>query len=125
MKKILLVEGNEMNSDMLSRRLIRKGFDVVLAKNGAQAVEMAFSEYPQLILMDLNLPDINGWEATRQIREREIERHIPIIAVTAHAMSFDYEKAIAAGFDHYELKPIQLTTLLKKMHILLERVDDN
>jgi CheY-like chemotaxis protein len=125
MKKILLVENNEMNSDMLSRRLIRKGFDVVLAKNGTQAVEMAFSESPQLILMDLNLPDIDGWEATRQIREREIDRHIPIIAVTAHVMSLDYKKAIAAGCDQYELIPIQLTTLLEKMHILLERADDN
>jgi CheY-like chemotaxis protein len=125
MKKILLVEDNEMNSDMLSRRLIRKGFEVVIAQNGTQAVEMAFSESPQLILMDLNLPDIDGWEATRQIREREIERRVPIIAVTAHATSLDYKKAIDAGCDQYELKPIQLTTLLEKMHILLERIDDN
>jgi CheY-like chemotaxis protein len=125
MKKILLVEDNEMNSDMLSRRLIRKGFEVVIAQNGMQAVEMAFSESPQLILMDLNLPDIDGWEATRQIREREIARHIPIIAVTAHATSTDYQKAIDSGCDQYEIKPIQLTTLLEKIHILLERVDDN
>jgi CheY-like chemotaxis protein len=125
LNKILLVEDNEMNSDMLSRRLIRKGFDVVIAQNGTQVVEMAFSESPQLILMDLNLPDIDGCEATRQIREREIAQHIPIIAVTAHATSTDYKKAIDAGCDQYEIKPIQLTTLLEKIHILLEIVDDN
>jgi two-component system response regulator len=119
MKKVLLIEDNEMNRDMLSRRLIRKGFDVVMAENGLDGVEMAFSEAPDLILMDMNLPDIDGWEATRKIRERETKHHIPIIAVTAHAMSMDYNKAINAGCDQYEPKPIQLASLLEKIHALL------
>ena len=123
MKRILLVEDNEMNRDMLSRRLARKGYDVVLAENGTQGVEMAFSESPELVLMDLNLPDIDGWEATRQIRDRETEqgkgRKVPIIAVTAHAMSMDFKKAIDAGCDQYEPKPIQLASLLEKMEVLL------
>ena len=123
MKKILLVEDNDMNRDMLSRRLMRKGFDVVLAENGGKGVEMAFSESPDMVLMDINLPDIDGWEATRQIRARETqlnkERHIPIIAVTAHAMSMDFQKAIDAGCDQYEPKPIHLASLLEKMNDLL------
>jgi two-component system cell cycle response regulator DivK len=124
MKKVLLVEDNPMNRDMLSRRLIRNGFNVVLAVNGTQSVQMAFSEYPDLILMDMNLPDIDGWEATRQIRKREIElrknRRIPIISVTAHATSMDFNKAIDAGCDQYEPKPIQLASLLKKIYDLLK-----
>jgi two-component system cell cycle response regulator DivK len=131
MKKVLLVEDNEMNRDMLSRRLARNGFDVVIAENGTQGVEMAFSESPELVLMDMNLPDIDGWEATRQIRKRETERmkergkeqgkepRLPIIAVTAHAMSMDFKKAIDAGCDQYEPKPIQLASLLQKMNVLL------
>jgi two-component system response regulator len=127
MKKVLLVEDNEMNRDMLSRRLVRNGFDVVIAENGTQGVEMAFSESPELVLMDMNLPDIDGWEATRQIRKRETEQgkeqgkeqRLPIIAVTAHAMSMDSKKAIDAGCDQYEPKPIQLASLLLKMNILL------
>jgi two-component system response regulator len=135
MKKILLVEDNEMNRDMLSRRLVRKGFNVILAENGTQGVEMAFSESPELVLMDMNLPDIDGCEATRQIRKRETDRGIerdkepgkdrkkkqrlPIIAVTAHAMSMDFKKAIDAGCDQYEPKPIQLASLLEKINILL------
>jgi two-component system response regulator len=100
---------------------------VVLAENGTQGVEMAFSESPELVLMDMNLPDIDGWEATRQIRKRETElgkergkeQRLPIIAVTAHAMSMDFKKAIDAGCDQYEPKPIQLASLLEKMNILL------
>lgn len=119
MKKILLVEDNEMNRDMLSRRLERKGFEVVTAEDGVQGVAMAFSETPDLILMDINLPGIDGWEATRQIRERKTDTRIPIIAVTAHAMSVDYGKALNAGCDQYEPKPIQLASLLEKIHTLL------
>ena len=124
MKKILLIEDNEMNRDMLSRRLIRKGFDVMVAKDGTQGVEMAFSESPDLILMDMNLPDIDGWEATQRIRAQEVKGRIPIIAVTAHAMSVDYKKAINAGCDQYEPKPIQLSNLLEKMHALLGGTHD-
>jgi len=123
MKKVLLVEDNEMNRDMLSRRLVRNGFDVVTAENGTQGVEMVFSESPDLVLMDMNLPDIDGWEATRQIRKREKdggkEQGLPIIAVTAHAMSMDFKKATDAGCDQYEPKPIDLASLLEKMNILL------
>jgi two-component system cell cycle response regulator DivK len=127
MKIILLVEDNDLNRDMLSRRLTRKGFDVILAVNGVQGVAMAISESPDLVLMDMNLPDIDGWEATRQIRMYETvqgkehgkQRHIPIIAVTAHATSTDCKKAIDAGCDEYESKPIMLTSLLEKMNELL------
>ncbi|WP_432472823.1 response regulator [Amphritea sp. HPY] len=119
MKKILLVEDDELNRDMLSRRLERKGFEVVLAEDGLQGVGKAFSETPDLILMDMNLPGIDGWEATRRIRDKEIDQRVPIIAVTAHAMSRDYEKAVNAGCDHYEAKPIQLASLLEKIHQLL------
>lgn len=135
MKKILLVEDNEMNRDMLSRRLMRKGYDVVLADSGTQGVEMAFSGSPDLVLMDMNLPDIDGWEATRQIRKRETDQlqkrgkerakdskkvqRLPIIAVTAHAMSMDFKKAIDAGCDQYEPKPIQFASLLEKINTLL------
>lgn len=120
MKKILLVEDNEMNRDMLSRRLIRKGFEVITAEDGLEGVEKALSEHPDLILMDMNLPGIDGWEATQRIREQEQGKRTPIIAVTAHAMSPDYEKAINAGCDHYEPKPIQLESLLRKINTLLE-----
>jgi two-component system cell cycle response regulator DivK len=123
MKKVLLVEDNEMNRDMLSRRLLRSGFDVVTAENGTQGVEMAFSESPELVLMDMNLPDIDGGEATRQIRKREKdggkEQRLPIIAVTANAMPIDFKEASDAGCDEYETKPIDLASLLEKMNILL------
>lgn len=119
MKKILLVEDNEMNRDMLSRRLIRKGFEVIIAEDGLSGVEKAISEQPDLILMDMNLPGIDGWEATQRIREHEHSKRTPIIAVTAYAMSPDYEKAINVGCDDYEPKPIQLDSLLKKMNNLL------
>jgi len=119
MKKILLVEDNEMNRDMLSRRLIRKGYAVVMAVDGEQAVAMAADESPDIILMDINLPGIDGWEATRRIRESEQgDEHVPIIAVTAHAMSADHDKALNAGCDHYEPKPINLPALLQKIEAL-------
>ena len=120
MTKILLVEDNEMNRDMLSRRLERKGYRVVMAIDGAQAVVMAESELPALILMDMSLPVLDGWEATRKIKANPATRSIPIIALTAHAMSGDREKTIEAGCDDYDTKPIELTRLLEKMSALLK-----
>lgn len=119
MTKILLVEDNEMNRDMLSRRLLRKGFEVVIAVDGAQGVAMAQSERPQLILMDMSLPEIDGWEATRLIKSDELVKHIPVIALTAHAMPSDKEKALEAGCDDYDTKPVELPRLLEKIERLL------
>lgn len=113
--KVLLVEDNEMNRDMLSRRLARKGFQVVVAVDGQMGVEMAMSEAPDIVLMDMSLPVIDGWEATRKIKADERTRHLPVIALTAHAMSEDREKTIAAGCDDYDTKPIDLTRLLGKI----------
>lgn len=121
MTKILLVEDNETNRDMLSRRLIRKGFEVVMALDGHQAVEMAASENPDLILMDMSLPVIDGWEATRRVKAEQTTRRIPVIALTAHAMAGDREKAIEAGCDDYDTKPIDLRRLLEKIAVLLEQ----
>jgi CheY-like chemotaxis protein len=121
MTKILLVEDNEMNRDMLSRRLARKGFDVVMAIDGGQAVAMAQSEHPDLILMDMSLPVIDGWEATRLVKTADATAHIPIIALTAHAMSGDREKAISAGCDDYDTKPIEMPRLLEKIEAVLVR----
>jgi CheY-like chemotaxis protein len=121
MSKILLVEDNEMNRDMLSRRLIRKGYEVVMALDGLQAVEMAASERPDVILMDMSLPGLDGWEATRQIKAAAPTRTIPVIALTAHAMSGDREKAIEAGCDDYDTKPIDLPRLLEKVTAALDR----
>jgi CheY-like chemotaxis protein len=121
MTKILLVEDNEMNRDMLSRRLVRKGYEVIMALDGRQAVEMAAAETPDLILMDMSLPVIDGWEATRQVKAAPATRGIPVIALTAHAMAGDREKAIQAGCDDYDTKPIDLQRLLEKMTALLER----
>jgi CheY-like chemotaxis protein len=118
--KILLVEDNEMNRDMLSRRLKRNGYEVVIATDGQQGVEMAASEAPDLILMDMSLPVIDGWEATRQVRENEATRKIPVIALTAHAMAGDREKAIEAGCDDYDTKPVEITRLLGKITALIE-----
>ena len=115
MSKILLVEDNELNRDMLSRRLIRRKYDVVCALDGQKAIEMAQSENPDLILMDLSLPIIDGWEATRQIKATEKLHNIPIIALTAHAMAEDREKALAAGCNDYLTKPIDMELLLKKI----------
>ncbi len=121
MPKILLVEDNEMNRDMLSRRLARKGFDVVIAADGEQAVAMAQSEAPALILMDISLPIFDGWEATRRLKAAPETKSIPIIALTAHAMAGDREKSLEAGCDDYDTKPIELPRLLEKMTALLER----
>lgn len=119
MPKILLVEDNEMNSDMLSRRLQRKGYDVVLAVNGADGVRAARAQKPDLILMDMNLPVLDGWEATRQIKNDLTTRDIPIIAQTAHAMAGDREKCLAIGCDDYATKPINFRDLLKQIEQLL------
>ena len=121
MTKILLVEDNEMNRDMLSRRLLRKGYEVVIATDGEQAVAMATSESPALILMDMSLPVFDGWEATRRIKAADGTKKIPVIALTAHAMSGDREKSLEAGCDDYDTKPIELPRLLEKMEILLNR----
>lgn len=115
MTKILLVEDNEMNRDMLSRRLKRKGFDVVIAVDGQAGVDMARSESPDLILMDLSLPVMDGWEATRVIKGDAATQAIPVIALTAHAMQGDEEKALAAGCDDYDTKPVQFKRLLEKI----------
>jgi two-component system cell cycle response regulator DivK len=119
MTKILLVEDNEMNRDMLSRRLERKGYSVTMAVDGEQAVAMAHSEIPALILMDMSLPIIDGWEATRRVKADERTKHIPIIALTAHAMQGDEQKAREAGCDDYDTKPVELPRLLGKMEALL------
>ena len=119
MPKILLVEDNEMNRDMLSRRLQRKGFEVVLAVDGQSGVEMARTHAPDLILMDMSLPVLDGWEATRQLKSDAATQHIPVIALTAHAMSSDREKALEAGCNDYDTKPIELPRLLGKMEALL------
>ncbi len=121
MAKILLVEDNEMNRDMLSRRLERKGFEVAMALDGAQGVQMASAEKPDLILMDMDLPVINGWEATRQIKTAPATAKIPLIALTAHAMAGDREKALEAGCDDYDTKPIDFQRLLSKIEVLLQR----
>jgi CheY-like chemotaxis protein len=121
MKKILLVEDNEMNRDMLSRRLARKGYEVSIAVDGRQGVEMAQTAAPDLILMDMSLPVLDGWEATRQLKNSDATRHIPVIALTAHAMSGDRERALEAGCDDYDTKPIELPRLLEKIESMLNR----
>jgi len=120
MAKILLVEDNEMNRDMLSRRLERRGYQVIIAEDGATGVTKAKSETPDLILMDMSLPVMDGWEATRQIKAVPETQHIPIIALTAHAMAGDEEKALAAGCNDYETKPVDLPKLLAKIDALLQ-----
>jgi two-component system, cell cycle response regulator DivK len=119
MPRILLVEDNEMNRDMLSRRLARKEYEVLVAVDGKEGVEMAGSVAPDLILMDMSLPVMDGWEATRQLKASPETKAIPIIALTAHAMSGDREKAMEAGCDDYDTKPIELPRLLAKMEALL------
>lgn len=121
MTKILLVEDNELNRDMLSRRLQRRGFEVVNAVDGKEGVEMAHSEAPELILMDISLPVMDGWEATRKIKQSPITRSTPIIALTAHAMVGDREKSLEAGCDDYDTKPIDFQRLLQKMKTLMEK----
>jgi two-component system, cell cycle response regulator DivK len=117
--KILLVEDNEMNRDMLSRRLERKGYQVVMAVDGGAGVAMAKTEAPDIILMDMSLPVLDGWEATRRIKADESTRLIPVIALTAHAMAGDREKAMSAGCEDYDTKPIELPRLLGKIEALL------
>jgi two-component system, cell cycle response regulator DivK len=117
--KILLVEDNEMNRDMLSRRLIRNGHEVSIAIDGQQGVDMAMSQLPDLILMDMSLPVIDGWEATRRIKANDATRKIPVIALTAHAMAGDREKAMEAGCEDYDTKPIEISRLLGKVAALL------
>jgi two-component system cell cycle response regulator DivK len=121
MPKILLVEDNEMNRDMLSRRLERKGYEVAIAIDGGQGVEMAHSHSPDLILMDMSLPVLDGWEATRKLKAAPETAAIPIIALTAHAMATDREKAMEAGCDDYDTKPIELPRLLEKIEAMLSR----
>ena len=120
MAKILVVEDNEMNRDMLTRRLERKGYQVTVAADGAESIAVARSETPDLILMDMSLPVLDGWEATRQLKGAPETRAIPIIALTAHAMSGDRDKALEAGCDDYDTKPIDLPRLLLKMDALLD-----
>jgi len=120
MAKILLVEDNEMNRDMLSRRLERKGFSVSIALDGAEGLSKARSDAPDLILMDMSLPVIDGWEATRQLKADEATRRIPIIALTAHAMASDEQKARESGCDDFDTKPIELSRLLDKIGALLQ-----
>jgi two-component system, cell cycle response regulator DivK len=119
MPRILLVEDNEMNRDMLSRRLARREYEMLVAVDGKEGVVMAGSEAPDLILMDMSLPVMDGWEATRQLKASPETKAIPIIALTAHAMSGDREKAMEAGCDDYDTKPIELPRLLAKMEALL------
>ena len=121
MSKILLVEDNEMNRDMLSRRLLRNGYEVVLAVDGGEGVAKARAESPDLILMDMSLPVLDGWEATRQLKSEPKTRGIPVIALTAHAMSGDRQKALSAGCDDFDTKPVELPRLLTKIQALLQK----
>ncbi len=119
MVKILLVEDNEMNRDMLSRRLARHGYDVVIAQDGERGVAMVLEEHPDLVLMDMSLPVLDGWEATRRLKSDPATKSVPVIALTAHAMAEDRDKALAAGCDDYDTKPIELPRLLQKITSLL------
>jgi two-component system cell cycle response regulator DivK len=121
MPKILLVEDNDLNRDMLSRRLARRGYEVITAPDGERGVSLAASEMPDLILMDISLPGLNGWDATRRIRQNQPTANIPVMALTAHAMSGDRDKALAAGCNDYATKPVDLDSLLGKMEALLKR----
>lgn len=120
--RVLLVEDNEMNRDMLTRRLTRKGFEVLQAIDGQQAIEMTSQMMPDLILMDMSLPVLDGWEATRRLKADADLQAIPVIGLTAHAMDGDREKCLQAGCDEYDTKPIDLPRLLEKMSIQLQRV---
>jgi two-component system, cell cycle response regulator DivK len=119
MTKVLVVEDNEMNRDMLSRRLTRRGFQVIFAVDGQQGVDLARSERPDIILMDMSLPVMDGWEATRRVKSSDATRSVPVIGLTAHAMAGDREKAIEAGCDDYDTKPVELERLIGKMERLL------
>jgi CheY-like chemotaxis protein len=120
MAKLLLVEDNELNRDMLSRRLERKGFEVDIAVDGRQGIDMAKAGMPDLILMDMSLPKMDGWEATRRLKDDPATEHIKVIALTAHAMVGDRERALQAGCDDYDTKPIEFPRLLKKIRALLD-----
>ena len=124
MTKILIVEDNEMNRDMLSRRLARRGYQIVLAVDGGEGIAMATAESPDLILMDMSLPVVDGWEATRRLKAEPSTRAIPVIGLTAHAMTGDREKVIEAGCDDYDTKPIELPRLLQKIEALLARTGE-
>ncbi len=115
MHRILLVEDNELNRDMLSRRLIKKGYEIIIAVDGSEAINLGISEKPDIILMDISLPIVDGWTATQTLKSNPETQHIPIIALTAHAMAGDKEKALAAGCDDYDTKPIELPRLLSKI----------
>ena len=119
MPKLLLVEDNEMNRDMLSRRLIKKGFEVVMAFDGKQGLDMATSETPELILLDMSLPVMDGWEVAGHLKADDNLKDIPVIALTAHAMSGDREKALEAGCDEYDTKPVEFKRLLEKINTML------
>lgn len=121
MPKILLVEDNEMNRDMLTRRLEKRGYTVVIAVDGGEGVAKAKTELPDLILMDMSLPVVDGWDATKQIKAEAALVNIPIIALTAHAMESDRQKALAAGCDEYDTKPVELPRLLLKIEELLKK----
>ena len=121
MRRVLLVEDNEMNRDMLSRRLQRRGYEVIIALDGQQGVQMAQSRSPDVVLMDMSLPVMDGWEATRTLKSSPETRNIPVIALTAHAMSTDRERAMEAGCDDYDTKPIELTRLIAKIESLIAR----
>ncbi len=121
MAKILLVEDNEMNRDMLSRRLVRRGYEVIVAEDGAAGVEAVRLHRPDLVLMDMSLPVMDGWEATRQLKASDETRGVPVVALTAHAMAGDEQKAREAGCDSYETKPVELTRLLAKIEALLAK----
>ena len=121
MPKILLVEDNEMNRDMLSRRLVKRGYEVVIAVEGEQGVALARTDSPDLVLMDMSLPVLDGWEATRRLKSDPATRQIPIIALTAHAMAGDREKAREAGCDDFDTKPVELPRLLSKIEGLLQK----
>ena len=118
--KILLVEDNEMNRDMLARRLARRGFQVVVAVDGVQGITVAEAEAPDAILMDMSLPELDGWEATRRLKAAPATRSIPVIALTAHALSGDRDRALEAGCDDYETKPIELDRLIAKIEALVD-----
>jgi CheY-like chemotaxis protein len=120
MKRILVVEDNELNRDVLSRRLARRGFTVLIASDGRQGLAIAQAEQPDLILMDLGMPDLDGWECTRQLKHDQRTAAIPVIALTAHAMNGDREKAIVAGCDDFDTKPLDFDGLIRKMDRLLQ-----
>ena len=120
MTRILLVEDNELNRDMLSRRLIRRGYEVEIAVDGREGLRLADSLIPDLILLDLSLPEMDGWEVLRHLKENPKMKAIPVVALTAHALVTDRDRALEAGFDEYDIKPVEMPRLLKKMEILLK-----